>query len=79
MDPIILENFEIHLHDRVTIAEVAFSFPGLGSTLLDALLATNTDLLVTSVFILLCVNAVVSFIVKTILFLIYPRVYEKAI
>src|SRR5574344_636662 len=63
----------------VTIAEVAFSFPGLGSTLLDALLATNTDLLVTSVFILLCVNAVVSFIVKTILFLIYPRVYEKAI
>lgn len=63
----------------VTIAEVAFSFPGLGSTLLDALLETNTDLLVTSVFILLCVNAIVSFIVKTILFLIYPRVYEKAI
>lgn len=63
----------------VTIAEVAFSFPGLGSTLLDALLATNTDLLITSVFILLCVNAAVSFIVKTILFLIYPRVYEKAI
>ncbi len=63
----------------VTIAEIAFSFPGLGSTLLDALLATNTDLLITSVFILLCVNAVVSFLVKTILFLIYPRVYEKAI
>ncbi|MCR5435686.1 MAG: ABC transporter permease subunit [Treponema sp.] len=63
----------------VTIAEVAFSFPGLGSTLLDALLATNTDLLITSVFILLCVNAIVSFLVKLILFLIYPRVYEKAI
>src|SRR5574344_945271 len=63
----------------VTIAEVAFSFPGLGSTLLEALLATNTDLLVASVFILLCVNAVVAFLVKTILFLIYPRVYEKAI
>jgi hypothetical protein len=63
----------------VTIAEIVFSFPGLGSTLLDALLATNTDLLVASVFILLCVNAVVSFLVKTILFLIYPRWYEKAI
>jgi hypothetical protein len=43
------------------------------------LLATNTDLLITSVFILLCVNAIVSFLVKLILFLIYPRVYEKAI
>lgn len=63
----------------VTIAEIVFSFPGLGSTLLDALLATNTDLLVASVFILLCVNAVVAFLVKTILFLIYPRWYEKAI
>ncbi|WP_428768531.1 ABC transporter permease subunit [Treponema sp. HNW] len=63
----------------VTIAEIVFSFPGLGSTLLDALLATNTDLLVASVFILLCVNAVVAFFVKTILFLIYPRWYEKAI
>ena len=48
-------------------------------TLLDALLATNTDLLVASVFILLCVNAVVAFLVKTVLFLIYPRWYEKAI
>lgn len=63
----------------VTIAEIVFSFPGLGSTLLEALLATNTDLLVASVFILLCVNAVVAFIVKTILFLIYPRWYEKAV
>ena len=63
----------------VTIAEIVFSFPGLGSTLLDALLATNTDLLVASVFILLCVNAVVAFLVKTVLFLIYPRWYEKAI
>lgn len=63
----------------VTIAEIVFSFPGLGSTLLDALLATNTDLLVASVFILLCVNAVVAFIVKSILFLVYPRWYEKAV
>jgi hypothetical protein len=64
----------------VTIAEIVFSFPGLGSTLLKALLdPTNTDLLVVSVFILLCVNAVVAFLVKTILFLVYPRWYEKAI
>lgn len=63
----------------VTVGEIIFSFPGLGSTLLDALLATNTDLLVASVFILLCVNAVVAFLVKSFLFLIYPRWYEKAI
>ena len=63
----------------VTIGEIVFSFPGLGSTLLDALLATNTDLLVASVFILLCVNALVAFLVKSFLFLIYPRWYEKAI
>ena len=63
----------------VTIGEIVFSFPGLGSTLLEALLATNTDLLVASVFILLCVNAVVAFLVKSFLFLIYPRWYEKAI
>ena len=63
----------------VTIAEIAYSFPGLGSNLIDALVQTNTDLLVTSVFVLLSINAVVSFLVKTILFLIYPRVYEKAI
>ena len=62
----------------VTIAEIVFSFPGLGSTLLDALLATNTDLLVASVFILLCLNAVVTFAVKTVLFLVYPRWYEKS-
>ncbi len=63
----------------ITIAEIAFNFPGLGKNLIDALVETDTDLLVTSVFILLCINAVVSFIVKTILFLIYPRWYEKAI
>ena len=63
----------------VTIAEIVFSFPGLGSTLLNALIDMNTDLLVASVFILLCVNAVVAFLVKTILFLIYPRWYEKSI
>ncbi|HPE36823.1 MAG TPA: ABC transporter permease subunit [Spirochaetales bacterium] len=63
----------------VTIAEIVFSFPGLGSTLLDALLNMNTDLLLASVFILLCVNAVVAFIVKSILFLVYPRWYEKAV
>ncbi len=63
----------------VTIGEIVFSFPGLGSTLLQALLETNTDLLVASVFILLCVNAVVAFMVKSFLFLIYPRWYEKAL
>lgn len=63
----------------VTIAEIAFSFPGLGKNLIEALVETKTDLLVTSVYILLCINAVVSFFVKTILFLIYPRWYEKAI
>lgn len=63
----------------VTIAEIIFSFPGLGSTLMDALLSRNTDLLIASVFILLCVNAIVTFIVKTVLFLMYPRWYEKAI
>ena len=63
----------------VTIAEIAFDFPGLGKNLIDALIQTNTNLLITSVFVLLCINAVVSFLVKTILFLIYPRWYEKAI
>jgi ABC-type dipeptide/oligopeptide/nickel transport system permease component len=63
----------------VTIAEIAFDFPGLGKNLIDALIGTNTDLLVTSVFILLLINAIVSFLVKLILFLIYPRVYEKTI
>ncbi len=63
----------------VTIAEIAFDFPGLGKNLIDALINKNTDLLITSVFILLCINAIVSFLVKTVLFLIYPRVYEKAI
>jgi ABC-type dipeptide/oligopeptide/nickel transport system permease component len=63
----------------VTIAEIVFSFPGLGSTLLDALLSTNTDLLVASVFVLLCVNALVAFVVKSFLFLLYPRWYEKAV
>ncbi|MBQ9239086.1 MAG: ABC transporter permease subunit [Treponema sp.] len=63
----------------VTIAEIAFDFPGLGKNLIDALINKNTDLLITSVFILLCINAVVSFLVKTVLFLIYPRWYEKAI
>ena len=63
----------------VTIAEIAFDFPGLGKNLIDALIVKNTDLLITSVFVLLCINAVVSFLVKLVLFLIYPRVYEKAI
>ncbi len=63
----------------VTIAEIAFDFPGLGKNLIDALINKNTDLLITSVFILLCINAIVSFLVKTVLFLIYPRWYEKAI
>lgn len=61
----------------VTIAEIAFDFPGLGKNLIDALVVTNTDLLITSVFVLLCINAVVSFLVKLILFILYPRVYER--
>jgi hypothetical protein len=28
---------------------------------------------------LLCLNAVVAFIVRTVLFLVYPRWYEKAV
>jgi ABC-type dipeptide/oligopeptide/nickel transport system permease component len=63
----------------VTVAEIIFSFPGLGSTLMDALLARNSDLLIATVFILLCLNAAVAFAVKAVLFLIYPRWYEKAI
>jgi ABC-type dipeptide/oligopeptide/nickel transport system permease component len=64
----------------VTIAEIIFNFPGLGKTLLDALNNPNDkDLLIAAVFILLCVNAVIAFLVKTVLFLIYPRWYEKAI
>jgi len=63
----------------VTIAEIVFSFPGLGSTLMDALLERNTDLLIASVFVLLCVNAIVAFVVKAILFVVYPRWYEKTV
>lgn len=62
----------------VTIAEIAFDLPGLGKNLIDAMVQTNTNLLITSVFILLIINAIVSFIVKLIMFLVYPRVYEVA-
>lgn len=61
----------------VTIAEIAFDLPGLGKNLIDALVETNTNLLITSVFVLLAINAIVSLIVKFILFVVYPRVYEK--
>jgi len=63
----------------VTIAEVAFSFPGLGRTLLDALIEKNTSLVIATVFVLLAVNALVILLVKTVLFIMYPRWYEKAI
>lgn len=63
----------------VTIAEMVFNFPGLGSTLLDALVNRLTDTLVASVFVLLAVNALVTFLVKLVLFLLYPRSYEKAL
>ena len=63
----------------VTIAEIAFDFPGLGKNLIDALINKNTDLLITSVFVLLCINTIVTFLVRTVLFLIYPRWYEKAL
>lgn len=62
----------------VTIAEIAFDLPGLGKNLIDAMVQTNTNLLITSVFVLLIINAIVSFIVKLIMFLVYPRVYEGA-
>jgi len=63
----------------VTIAEMVFNFPGLGSTLLDALVNRLTDTLIAAVFVLLAVNAIVTFLVKTVLFVMYPRWYEKAI
>jgi ABC-type dipeptide/oligopeptide/nickel transport system permease component len=56
-----------------------FSFPGLGSTLLYALVNRLTDQLIIAVFVLLAVNALVTFLVKAVLFLLYPRWYEKAI
>jgi hypothetical protein len=63
----------------VTIAEMVFNFPGLGSTLLDALVNRLTDTLIASVFVLLAVNALVAFLVKAALFVLYPRWYEKAL
>jgi len=63
----------------VTIAEMVFNFPGLGSTLLDALVNRHTDTLIAAVFVLLGVNALVTFLVKIVLFLLYPRSYEKAL
>ena len=63
----------------VTIAEMVFNFPGLGITLLDALVNRLTDTLVATVFILLAVNALVTFLVKLVMFVFYPRSYEKSI
>lgn len=63
----------------VTIAEMVFNFPGLGSTLLEALVNKHTDTLIAAVFILLAVNALVTFLVKIVLFVLYPRSYEKAL
>jgi len=63
----------------VTIAEMVFNFPGLGSTLLDSLVNRHTDTLIAAVFVLLAVNALVTFLVKIVLFLLYPRSYEKAL
>jgi len=63
----------------VTIAEMVFNFPGLGSTLLDALVNRLTDTLIAAVFILLAVNALVTLLVKFVMFLFYPRSYEKAL
>lgn len=63
----------------ITIAEMVFSFPGLGRTLLESLLLRNDEQLIASVFVLLTVNAFVTFLVKTLLFVMYPRWYEKSI
>jgi hypothetical protein len=38
-----------------------------------------TDTLIAAVFILLAVNALVTFLVKLVLFILYPRSYEKAL
>lgn len=59
------------------VAEAIFSFPGLGGTLMEALLSSDADLLVASVFVLLCVDAAAAFAVKGVLFALYPRWYEK--
>jgi len=63
----------------ITIAEMVFSFPGLGRTLLESLLLRKTDQLIAAVFVLLAVNALVALLVKTALFIMYPRWYEKSI
>ena len=63
----------------ITIAEMVFSFPGLGRTLLESLLLRNDQRLIASVFVLLAVNACVTLLVKAILFVLYPRSYEKAL
>ena len=67
----------------VTIAEIAFSgsggmSKGIGSVISDAMKYGYTNTLVGSLFTLLCISAVVSFIVKLIIFLVYPRVYEAS-
>lgn len=63
----------------VTLAEIIFNFPGLGINLMNAMVRNQTDLLVASVFVLLAINGIVTFVVKTVLFVMYPRWYEKAI
>ena len=61
----------------VMLSEILFSFPGLGSTLMDALLSRDLETLVVSLFVLLSINAVVAFSIRLVLFLFYPRWYEK--
>ena len=61
----------------VMVSEIIFSFPGLGSTLMDALLARDLETLVVSLFVLLSINAVVAFSLRLLLFISYPRWYEK--
>ena len=61
----------------VMLSEILFSFPGLGSTLMDSLLARDLETLVVSLFVLLSINAVVAFSIRLVLFLFYPRWYEK--
>ena len=61
----------------VMLSEILFSFPGLGSTLMDALLARDLETLVVSLFVLLSINATVAFSIRLVLFLFYPRWYEK--
>ena len=49
MDPIILENFEIHLHDRVTFKKNTFSIPAGTSTVIMGPTGTGKSVFLKSI------------------------------